>query len=51
MRYLLRMRKLLALGVAGIAVVSLTSCGRTSKDFKKAAEKAIEETPDLNKER
>lgn len=35
------MRKLLALGVAGLAVVSLASCGRSSKDFKKAAEKAI----------
>jgi len=35
------MRKVLALGATGLALLSLTSCGRTSKDFKRAAEKAI----------
>jgi len=35
------MRKVLALGATGLALVSLTACGRSSKDFKQAAEKAI----------
>ena len=35
------MRKLIAVGVTGIALLPLMSCSRNSTDFKKAAEEAI----------